>query len=109
MEFDDAIAWARAAGLQVLAADAGGDDLDELAAAGGLTRPTAWVLGNEAWGLPAELLAQVDRVVSIPMWGRAESLNLSTAAAVCLYATASAQRRGQHPAPLGAENEQDRP
>ena len=109
VEFDDAIAWARAAGLQVLAADAGGDDLDELAAAGRLTRPTAWVLGNEAWGLPAELLAQVDRVVSIPMWGRAESLNLSTAAAVCLYATASAQRRGQHPAPLGAENEQDRP
>ena len=109
VEFDDAIAWARAAGLQVLAADAGGDDLDELAAAGRLTRPTAWVLGNEAWGLPAELLAQVDRVVSIPMWGRAESLNLSTAAAVCLYATASAQRRGQHPAPLGAENVQVRP
>lgn len=109
VEFDDAIAWARAAGLQVLAADAGGDALDELAAAGGLTRPTAWVLGNEAWGLPAELLAQVDRVVSIPMWGRAESLNLSTAAAVCLYATASAQRRGHHPAPMGAENEQDQP
>ncbi|NLH69097.1 MAG: RNA methyltransferase [Brooklawnia sp.] len=102
--FGDAIGWARAAGLQVLAADVGGDHLDELAAAGGLTRPTAWVFGNEAWGLPAELLAEVDQVVSIPMWGRAESLNLSTAAAVCLYATAIAQRR----APLGAENASDR-
>lgn len=90
-EFTDAVAWARARGLQVLAADAGGQRLDALAASGELARPTAWVMGNEAWGLPDELLAGVDRIVSIPMWGRAESLNLSTAAAVCLFASASAQ------------------
>lgn len=95
VRFDQVVGWARDAGLQVLAADAGGEDLDELAAAGELARPTAWMMGNEAWGLPDELLAQVDRVVAIPMWGRAESLNLSTAAAVCLYATASSQRRSR--------------
>lgn len=92
VEFSSAIEWARAQGMQVLAADAGGQSLDELSRSGGLSRPTAWVFGNEAWGLPAEVLAEVDRVVSIPMRGRAESLNLSTAAAVCLYATASAQQ-----------------
>ncbi|GAA2178813.1 RNA methyltransferase [Brooklawnia cerclae] len=91
VEFADAVAWARQRGLQVLAADAGGQGLDELAALGDLGRPTAWVMGNEAWGLPDDVLAGVDRVVSIPMWGRAESLNLSTAAAVCLFASASAQ------------------
>ena len=48
----------------------------------------AWVLGNEAHGLPDEVLAAVDHVVRIPILGRAESLNLATAAAVCLYAKA---------------------
>ena len=48
----------------------------------------AWVFGNEAHGLPDEVLAAVDHVVRIPILGRAESLNLATAAAVCLYATA---------------------
>jgi TrmH family RNA methyltransferase len=47
-------------------------------------------LGNEAHGLPAEVLAGCDHVVRIPILGRAESLNLSTAAAVCLYAGARA-------------------
>ena len=84
----------RAAGLQLLAADGAGDtDLDELAVGGGLDRPTLWVLGNEAWGLPEESRAAVDRVVRVPIFGAAESLNLSTAAAVVLYATAPAQHR----------------
>lgn len=82
----------RVAGLQVLAADGAGDvDLAELGAAGQLSRPTAWLLGNEAWGLPTEHAARADLVVRIPIYGAAESLNLGTAAAVCLYATASAQ------------------
>lgn len=92
-EFSDALAWARDHGLRVLAADMAGRSLDDLAEAGELAHPIAWVLGNEAWGLPDDLLRQVDEVVCVPMWGRAESLNLSTAAAVCLYTTASAQRR----------------
>lgn len=89
----DQVSAARDRGLQVLGADgAGGHDLDALAAAGDLSRPTLWVFGNEAWGLPAEDRELVDRVVSVPIHPRVESLNLATAAAVCLYATAAAQR-----------------
>ncbi len=91
----EAVAMLRAAGLLVLAADgAGASDLDDLADDGALARPTAWLFGNEARGLPGELAALSDARVAIPIHGRAESLNLSTAAAVCLYASARAQRRG---------------
>jgi TrmH family RNA methyltransferase len=86
-----AVRAAQAAGLVVLAADGAGEiDLDE--ADDLLTRPTAWLFGNEAWGLPEELAALADHRVRIPIHGRAESLNLSTAAALCLYASARAQR-----------------
>lgn len=89
-----AVAAARAAGLAVLAADgAGSADLDDLADDGTLARPTAWLFGNEAHGLPDGLASLADARVAIPIHGRAESLNLSTAAAVCLYASARAQRR----------------
>lgn len=93
VDLEDAVSWARAAGLQILAADGGGRSLDELAREGRLATPTAWLMGNEAWGLPDAERALADQVVGVPMWGAAESLNLSTAAAVCLYTTASAQRR----------------
>ncbi|RMB57746.1 TrmH family RNA methyltransferase [Tessaracoccus antarcticus] len=89
----EAVEYCRANGLQVLAADSDGVALDLLAADGGLSGPTAWIMGNEAWGLPAEDAELADRVVSVPMWGSAESLNLSSAAAICLYQSASAQRR----------------
>jgi TrmH family RNA methyltransferase len=83
----------RAAGMSVLAADGQGErDLDDMIDAGGLGTPTAWVFGNEAWGLPQETRALADAVVRVPIHGRAESLNLATAAAVCLYASARAQR-----------------
>lgn len=90
----DAVAFCKDRGLQVLAADSDGDALDLLAADGSLSRPTAWIMGNEAWGLPEEDAQLADKVVSVPMWGAAESLNLSSAAAVCLYQSASSQRRG---------------
>ena len=112
-----ALAAARAAGLTVLAADgAGEDDLDELADTGGLGTPTAWLFGNEAWGLPAAVGALADRRVRIPISPRAESLNLAAAAAVCLFASARALRRDRangeqptsggrgDPAPGGAEH-----
>ncbi|HOB04968.1 MAG TPA: RNA methyltransferase [Propionibacteriaceae bacterium] len=90
----DAVSSVQAAGLRVLAADGAGErTLDVLARVGDLDGPTAWLMGNEAWGLPADVAALADEVVRVPMWGQAESLNLSTAAAVCLYATAEAQRR----------------
>jgi TrmH family RNA methyltransferase len=84
----------RAAGLRVLAADGNGDDdLDQASDDGRLDGPTAWVFGNEAWGLPATTRSLADDVLRVPIHGRAESLNLATAAAVCLYASARAQRR----------------
>lgn len=81
----------RGAGLTVLAADGGGD-VDLFTADPLLAGPTAWLFGNEAWGLPDELAAAADHRVSIPIAGKAESLNLSTAAAVCLYASARVRR-----------------
>ena len=42
--------------------------------------------------MSADVLHGVDERVAIPIFGRAESLNLATAAAVCLYASANAQR-----------------
>jgi TrmH family RNA methyltransferase len=82
----------RGAGLRILAADArGGRSLDELAP-GELAAPAAWIFGNEAWGLPGGLAEMADESVAVPIYGRAESLNLATAAAVCLYASARAQR-----------------
>lgn len=91
---EEALPDLRSAGLRLLAADGRGTrDLDSAADEGLLDGPTAWVFGNEAWGLPEATLALADEVVRVPIHGRAESLNLATAAAVCLYASASAQRR----------------
>lgn len=89
----DAVALAREAGLTILAADVSGDS--ELGSTQGpdLTGSTAWVFGNEAWGLSADELSLADHVVRIPIFGQAESLNLGTAAAVCLYASAMALPR----------------
>ena len=81
----------KTAGLTVLAADGAGS-LDLFADEDALATPTAWLLGNEAWGLPDDVAALADHTVSIPIFGRAESLNLATAAAVCLYASARAHR-----------------
>ncbi len=93
IDLTEAVDRVHAMGMQVLAADGDGQPLDLLAASGGLAKPSVWLMGNEAWGLPAGDAALADQVVAIPMWGAAESLNLSSAAAICLYQTASAQRR----------------
>ena len=91
VDVESTVARARDAGLQVLAADVSGDDLTDLDRAA-LAAPTAWLFGNEARGLPDETLALADRVVRVPIYGRAESMNLSTAASVVLYASAFAAR-----------------
>lgn len=57
-----------------------------------LTGPVAFVLGNEAHGLPAEVDALLDEHVTIPMAGRAESLNVSMAASVLCFETARQRR-----------------
>jgi len=83
------VAALRQRGVRVLAADGGGEtslvDAD-------LAQPTAWLFGNEAHGLGPSV-DEADLRIAIPIYGRAESLNLATAAAVCLYASASAQRK----------------
>ena len=88
-----AVLAARDAGMTVLAADGAGElGLYDAPLAELMTGPTAWLFGNEAWGLPPELAELADHRVAIPIHGRAESLNLSTAAALCLYESARAQR-----------------
>ena len=88
-----AAAALRDAGLRLLAADGAAEQvLDPGGANEWLAGPTAWLFGNEAWGLPADLLALADLAVAVPIYGQAESLNLAAAAAVCLYASAARQR-----------------
>jgi TrmH family RNA methyltransferase len=88
---DAVLERARTAGLQVLAADVKGEDLLAVREGGALGLPTAWLFGNEARGLSDEQLALADRVITVPIYGRAESMNLATAASVCLYESAFAQ------------------
>jgi RNA methyltransferase, TrmH family len=80
-------------GLLTLATSGAGNvDLDDLVDSGALARPTMWWFGSEAHGLPADVLSDAHHAVRVPIHGRAESLNLAAAAAVCLYASARAQR-----------------
>jgi len=93
IDLAEAVKLGRESGLQVFGTDAAAAyKINDLAASGELAQPTMWVMGNEAWGLPAEHQELLDRLVALPVYGRAESLNLSTAAAVFLYASATAQR-----------------
>jgi RNA methyltransferase, TrmH family len=88
ISIDEAVMWVRGQYLQVLAADGSSttklNDVD-------LSRPTAWLLGNEAWGLAPETSALADQSVSLPIYGKAESLNVATATAVLLFASAQSQ------------------
>lgn len=94
VELADTVRLLHAAGVAVYAADAAEPALDlhgpEAEAA--LAAPHAWLFGNEAWGLPAEDLELADTAIRVPLHGRAESLNLGTAAAVCLYESARLRR-----------------
>jgi TrmH family RNA methyltransferase len=80
-----------AVGLQVLATTVDGEvSLDEA----DLSRPTAWLFGPESQGLPSELATIATHRVRIPMPGSAESLNVASAASICLYQSARAHRSG---------------
>jgi RNA methyltransferase, TrmH family len=93
VDVGEVIILARDSGLQVFGTDPTARcTLNDLAQSGELARPTMWVMGNESWGLQHEHSSLLDRLVSLPRYGHAESLNLSTAAAVFLYASATAQR-----------------
>ena len=92
LELGVVIARVRDAGLQVIAADIKGLDLLAERSAGTLSGPTAWLFGNEARGLSDDHFALADRAITVPIYGHAESMNLATAASVCLYESAFAQR-----------------
>jgi len=79
------------AGLQVLATTVDAElTLDEAEPL--LSSPTAWLFGPEAQGLPPDLAARADHRVRIEMPGTSESLNVASAAAICLYQSARAGR-----------------
>lgn len=90
------LAECRAAGLRLVGADGYADeDLDTADLRGELSVPTAWVFGSEAHGLSEQVVAELDTTLSVPLYGRAESLNLATAAAVCLYSSARAHQHAR--------------
>jgi RNA methyltransferase, TrmH family len=108
VDVDELAAACRAKGIGILAADGYGtlnlDTLQDENAQRRLTgqgpeseyaleQPTAWLFGNEAQGLSREELALADHRVAVPVYGSAESLNLGTAATVCLYASARSQHQ----------------
>jgi TrmH family RNA methyltransferase len=109
VDVKDFAARCRARGIGILAADGYGQlNLDKLQdenaarrlglGAGSsdyhLERATAWLFGNEAQGLSDDELGLADHRVAVPVYGAAESLNLGTAATVCLYASARSQQQG---------------
>ena len=94
--------WCSERGLAVTAADVYGTPgnrpvpLPELLGGdGGRDTDRAVLFGNEARGLPDDVLERSDTVVSIPIYGRAESLNLGTSAAVMLMSMAMSSRFGR--------------
>jgi TrmH family RNA methyltransferase len=91
----EAVEIARSRGCRVLAMDADGEeDLYEV----DLSVPTAFVFGNEAWGLPRDVARLADAMVRVPIASRTESLNLAAAATVCLFEWARQRREGSRTA-----------
>ncbi|MEW1820233.1 RNA methyltransferase [Arthrobacter sp. NPDC080031] len=105
-DVEELVALCKERGIGILAADGYGTlNLDKLQdenaarrlgasaapSAYALEAPTAWLFGNEAQGLSDFELALADHRVAVPVYGSAESLNLGTAATVCLYASARSQ------------------
>ncbi|WP_068017754.1 TrmH family RNA methyltransferase [Nocardia mexicana] len=96
-DIDAVLSGLRDAGITVLATTARGevdlDDADEILRGEGEATGIAWLFGNEAHGLDPAVAARADHRIRIPIHGRAESLNLAAAAAICLYASARVQHR----------------
>lgn len=91
-ELEEVLERVKGEGLRILAADIKGGDLLAARNEGVLNHPSAWLFGNEARGLTDEHYVLADWVISVPIYGHAESMNLATAASVCLYESAFAQR-----------------
>lgn len=78
------------AGVWIVGADTGGESLFTA----DVTGPVAWVLGAEGEGLRRLTRESCDRIVGIPTQGTVESLNVSVAAGICLFATRRARSTG---------------
>ena len=90
---DEAMQGLRSAGCRIIAADGhASEELHSPVAQELLTGDHAWLFGNEAHGLPRPVVCSADNSLRVPVYGRAESLNLAAAAAVCLYESARAVR-----------------
>lgn len=107
MGIDDFFTFAQEQGARVIAADAYGTDqvpakelpafLDEWRRAGrnqekAGSAPTIVLFGNEARGLDDPLINRCQEAVRIPLYGKAESLNVAMSAAVILYPLVMADR-----------------
>jgi TrmH family RNA methyltransferase len=98
---DEFFAWADSAQARVWAADIHGTpdqapyDLATLVQSGTGMRPEdgslALLFGNEARGLPTQIVQRADASVKIPIYGQAESLNLAMSGAVLMYTVAMAE------------------
>jgi len=73
----------------LVGADSGGEPLHKADLGGAI----AWVLGAEGSGLRRLTRESCDRIVGIPLVGSVESLNVSVASGICLYATRAARLR----------------
>jgi TrmH family RNA methyltransferase len=82
---DKLIEWLKSNGIMFTATalDSGKSIFDS-----DLKKPIAFVFGNEAHGVSNEIKRKADLILKIPIYGKAESLNVSASAAVCLYEVA---------------------
>ena len=78
-------------GVWIYAAEAGGSDFR----ATDMDRAVALVLGSEGEGVSEIVRKKCDYIVSIPMYGKVNSFNVSTAAAILLCEAAYQQRKGE--------------
>lgn len=92
LEIESTLSTLGSHGIRTLAADGTGTTLLHEA---DLRSAHCWVMGNEAWGLPAAVRAACDEVVRVPIYGKAESLNLAMAATLCVYASATRHEQRQ--------------
>jgi len=92
-----ALDWIARLGLRIVAAS---PDAAQLVTAVDLTGPTAIAVGAEQTGLSSEWLERADETVRIPMFGKADSLNVSTSAAIITY---EAVRQRMHAADVSSD------
>ena len=92
----EVLAWIADRSLALVAA---APDGDVLLTDADLSGPAAIVVGSEARGLPAAWLDRADTRVRIPMFGRADSLNVATSAAILVYEAVRQRLTNPAPAP----------